>query len=98
VKLYEPTFSEGAGKSKAMAMRKMSKLAIVVAIAASIAAPALAQVADPPNAPPPYNYYPATGFGIPVPGIVVVPPYSNFPGATGGGSYGYNDGLLRDGG
>jgi hypothetical protein len=70
-------------------MSKTSKLAIVAAIAASIATPALAQIADPPYAPPLYNYYPALSIGGPT-------PYSNFPAATGGGSYGYNVGVLRD--
>jgi hypothetical protein len=77
-------------------MSKMSKLAIVVAIAASIATPVFAQIADTPYAPPLNNYYPA-GIGV-APGIRVAPPYSNFPAATGGGSYGYNVGVLRDGG
>lgn len=70
-------------------MCKISKLAMVAAIAASSATPALAQMADPPYAPPLYNYYPA-------PGIGGAAPYSNFPEATGGGSYGYNVGVLRD--
>jgi hypothetical protein len=78
-------------------MSKMSRLAIVVPIAASFATPALAQIADSPYAPPLYNYYPAPGIGVAA-GIGVVAPYSNFPAATGGGSYGYNVGVLRDGG
>jgi len=70
-------------------MSKTSKLAIVAAIAASIATPALAQVVDPRYAPPLYDYDPAPGF-------IAASPFSNFPAATGGGSYGYNEGLLRD--
>jgi hypothetical protein len=62
-------------------MSKMSKLAIIAAIAASIATPALA--ADPPYARALYNYFPASDIG-------------NFPATTGGGSYGYNVGVLRD--
>jgi hypothetical protein len=62
---------------------------MVAAIAASIATPALAQIADPPYAPPLYDHYPT-------PGIGVAAPYANLPAATGGGSYGYNDRVLRD--
>jgi hypothetical protein len=76
-------------------MSKIPRLAIVVAIAASIATPAWAQFVDPPYSPPLYSYYAAPGIG---PGIGVPAPYSNFPAATGGGSYGYNVGVLRDGG
>ena len=71
-------------------MSKTSNLAVVAATAASIATPALAQIVDPPYVPPLYDYDPAPGFGA-------APADSNFPAATGGGSYGYNDGLLRDG-
>jgi hypothetical protein len=78
-------------------MSEISRLAIVIAIAASIATPALAQIADPPYAPPLYNYYAAPGIGV-SPGIGDPTPYSNLPAATGGGSYGYNVGVLRDGG
>lgn len=70
-------------------MTRMSKLAIVAAVAGSIGTPALAQVADPPYAPPLYDYYPT-------PGVGVSSPYSNFPATTGGGSFGYNVGVLRD--
>jgi hypothetical protein len=80
-----------AEKSEVTAMSKTAKLAVIVVAAASIATPALAQVADPQYAPPLYNYYPP-------PDIGVAAPYSNFPAATGGGSYGYNVGVLKDGG
>jgi hypothetical protein len=65
----------------------MSKLTIIAAIAASIATPALA--ADPPYARALYDYFPASDIGV-------ATPYSNLPAATGGGSYGYNVGVLRD--
>lgn len=90
-------FRHSAEKSKPPTMSMMSKLAIVAAIAASIATPVFAQIADTPYAPPLYNYYPAPGIGV-APSIGFAPPYSNLPAATGGGSYGYNVGVLRDGG
>lgn len=78
-------------------MKTFSYLTIAAAIAASISAPALAQVplapAAIPNGPPLYGYVPS-----PVPGPLMPTPFSNSPFATGGGSFGYNVDVLRDNG
>lgn len=66
-------------------MSKMSKIAILAAIATSIAAPALAQT-------PFYDAYYSSSYqrpGAPY-------SYSNLPAATGGGSLGYNYQVLHD--
>ncbi len=57
-------------------MIKVSRLAIVAAIMASIATPALAQYRYTHRRP--YNYYPAPG---------VAAPYSNYPAATAWDNY-----------
>jgi len=64
-------------------MTKISKLGIIVAIAASMTAPALAQTPYGDF----YNSYPNSGWAY-------YSYYSNHPAATGGGSLGYNENSI----
>jgi len=66
-------------------MRKIFKLGIAVAIAASTMAPALAQTPYGGY----YNSYPGSAWAYDA-------YYSNHPAATGGGSLGYNEQILKD--
>jgi hypothetical protein len=79
-------------------MVKKSTLAVLVVALAGISSPAFAQyygnygdtaagLDEVSLSQPLYNYAPAPLF---------VTPYSNHPVATGGGSYGYNVGTLRN--
>ena len=66
-------------------MTKIFKLGIIAAIAASMTAPALAQT--------PYGGYYNSYHG---PAWAYDPYYSNLPAATGGGSFGYNEQVMKD--